>query len=92
MFTPYKECSRDEPADCACGRPLAGDNDTGVCYQCRRVIAWSLGKTIMLPKGHAVGMGKLKKATEAIIIRIEKREDGSTFYCVRMENGQYTYI
>jgi len=35
--TPYKDYSGDEPADCVlCGRPLAGDNDSGICYQCRR--------------------------------------------------------
>lgn len=38
----YQSCSRDDPADCRlCGRPLAGDNDRGVCYQCQREIAWS---------------------------------------------------
>lgn len=33
----YKESSRDDPADCkSCGRPLAGDNNTGICYECKR--------------------------------------------------------
>lgn len=36
MTAPYKESSRDDPAECKCGRPLAGDNDTGVCYECAR--------------------------------------------------------
>ena len=33
--SPYAQCSRDDVADCAiCGDPLAGDNDTGICYKC----------------------------------------------------------
>ena len=37
MFSPYKHIDRDEPADCRiCGAPLAGDNDTGVCWHCHR--------------------------------------------------------
>ena len=32
----YAECSRDDPADCRqCSSPLAGDNGSGFCYQCR---------------------------------------------------------
>lgn len=37
MSSPYKECSRDDPEDCRlCGKPLAGDNSTGICYECKR--------------------------------------------------------
>ena len=33
--SPYAQCSRDDVADCAiCDDPLAGDNDTGICYKC----------------------------------------------------------
>jgi len=33
--SPYKQCSRDDVADCKiCGSPLAGDNTTGICYRC----------------------------------------------------------
>lgn len=92
-FTPYAKCTRDDPANCAkCDRPLAGDNNVGICFMCQRIAAWSLGSTITLPKGHTVGMGKLRKPTPAKIVRIEKREDNSTFYCAQMEDGRYTYI
>ena len=38
MTTPYKRCSRDDEADCTkCSRPLAGDNDTGICYRCSQI-------------------------------------------------------
>jgi len=37
--SPYAQCSRDDVADCAiCGDPLAGDNDTGICYKCSRSV------------------------------------------------------
>ena len=45
--SPYAQCSRDDVADCAvCGDPLAGDNDTGICYKCSTsapapVTAWA---------------------------------------------------
>lgn len=38
--SPYTASTRDEPADCACGRPLAGDNGTGKCYLCQREDYW----------------------------------------------------
>ena len=46
--SPYAQCSRDDVADCAvCGDPLAGDNDTGICYKCSQeqiLIPGPLGK------------------------------------------------
>ena len=46
---------------------------------------------LILPKGHKIGMGKLKSDTEVTVLRIEKREDGSEFYCVQLEDGRYTF-
>ena len=38
----YAISSRDDPADCShCGGPLAGDNNTSICYKCTRILSYA---------------------------------------------------
>jgi hypothetical protein len=44
--------------------------------------AYAVGDVVVLPKGHRVGMGKLREEVRARIDQLQTASDGSTFYGV----------